>query len=41
VTANNLLKGPQTFALVVTGDGLTNFATVLIAGGFFGICRES
>jgi len=25
VMANNLLKGPQTFALVVTGDGLTNF----------------
>jgi serine protease AprX len=26
VMANNLLKGPQSFALVVTGDGLTNFA---------------
>ena len=26
VMANNLLKGPQAFALVVTGDGLTNFA---------------
>ncbi|MBV8369948.1 MAG: S8 family serine peptidase [Candidatus Eremiobacteraeota bacterium] len=26
VMANNLLKGPQAFALVVTGDSLTNFA---------------
>jgi subtilisin family serine protease len=26
VMANNLLKGPQAFALVVSGDGLTNFA---------------